>query len=185
MTAVAMAADAFWQIIEGATRSAADPDAQAGALRAILRERSLEDLIAFEVAFRRHLNQAYRWDLCGVACIVNGSVSNDGFEYFLRWLVLQGREVYEAALANPDSLTRFKLGPGPGGWREFEEIYYVAHRVFKEKGAPATSWTIPNLKPGLHVCRTASLSRRATRRWRCAILCSGSASGAAVRLETL
>jgi hypothetical protein len=37
-------------------------------------------------------------------------------------------------LANPDSLAELDAQPGPGGVWEFEEIYYVARDVFKQKG---------------------------------------------------
>jgi hypothetical protein len=42
--------------------------------------------------------------------------------------------VYEAALADPESLAQLDVAPGPHGAWDFEEIYYVANRVFREKG---------------------------------------------------
>jgi Protein of unknown function (DUF4240) len=35
---------------------------------------------------------------------MNGSASDDGFDYFRGWLISQGRKIFEAALENPDSL---------------------------------------------------------------------------------
>src|SRR5262245_25691777 len=67
MTAIAMPADKFWHIIERAAQSDRDPDAHAEALRMALRELSLEEIVSFEVAFRRYLNNAYTWDLWGAA----------------------------------------------------------------------------------------------------------------------
>jgi hypothetical protein len=134
MTASPMPAEKFWRIIERAAESAHDPDAQVKALRTALRELTLEEIISFEVAFRGYLNRAYTWDLWGTAYVIHGGCSDDGFEYFRRWLVSRGRDVYEAALANPDSLAQLDVQPGPWGVWEFEEIYYVAREVFKEKG---------------------------------------------------
>ena len=134
MTATAMPADQFWQTIERAARSDHDPDVHLDALRSVLRELSTEEIISFEVAFRRYLNEAYTWDLWGAAIVINGSCSDDGFEYFRRWLVSRGRDVYEPALADPDSLARLEMRPGPYDVWEFEEIYYVAKEVFEEKG---------------------------------------------------
>jgi hypothetical protein len=37
--------------------------------------------------------------------VVNGHCSDDSFENFRCWLVSMGRDVYENALANPDSLS--------------------------------------------------------------------------------
>jgi len=139
MTASPMPADKFWQIIERAAKSDASksdhgPDAHVKALRTALQGLSLEEIISFEVAFRRYLNEAYTWDLWGAAYVVHGGCSDDAFEYFRRWLVSRGRGVYEAALADPDSLAQWDVQPVPDGAWEFEEIYYVAADVFEEKG---------------------------------------------------
>jgi hypothetical protein len=134
MTASAMPADQFWQIIERAAGSDHDPDAHMEGLRTALRELSAENIISFEMAFRRYLNQAYTWDLWGAAYVIHGGCSDDGFEYFRRWLVSRGRGVYETALADPESLAQVKVRPGPDGVWEFEEIYYVAKQIFEEKG---------------------------------------------------
>ena len=134
MTASPMPAEKFWRIIERAAESAHDPDAQVKALGTALRELTLEEIISFEVAFRRYLNKAYTWNLWGAAYVIHGGCSDDGFEYFRRWLVSRGRDVYESALADPDSLAQLDAQPGPGSAWEFEVIYYVARGVFKEKG---------------------------------------------------
>jgi hypothetical protein len=134
MTSSPMPADKFWQIINRAAESADDPDGHVDALRGALRELTLEEIISFEVAFRRYLNQAYTWDLCGAAYVIHGSCSDDSAEYFLRWLVSRGRGVYEAALAVPDSLADLDGRLGPHWVWEFEVIYYVAKRVFEERG---------------------------------------------------
>lgn len=135
MAASAMPDDKFWNIIATITEPHINPDSRTETLRAELNELSLEGVISFEVAFRRFLNKAYTWDLWGAAYVIHGGCSDDGFEYFRRWLVSRGREVYEASLADPDSLARIELQPtGPDGVWEFEEIYYVALEVFEAKG---------------------------------------------------
>jgi len=134
MTASPMQGDKFWQIVKRAAESDHDPDAHEEVLRAELRELSLQEIISFEVAFRRYLNEAYTWDLWGAAYVIHGGCSDDGFEYFRRWLVSRGRDVYEAALADPDSLAQLNIRPGPDGVCEFEAIYYIAGQIFKEKG---------------------------------------------------
>jgi hypothetical protein len=48
--------------------------------------------------------------------------------------VSRGRDVYEAAVADPDSLAQLNARPGPDGVWEFEKIYYVARDVFEEMG---------------------------------------------------
>ena len=50
------------------------------------------------------MDRAYRQELWGAAYLINGGCSDDGFVYFLGWLIAQGRDVYQAALPDPDSL---------------------------------------------------------------------------------
>lgn len=135
MAASGMPEDRFWEIIEHRLGPGVDPDARMETLRASLRDLSLKEVIAFEVTFRRLLNEAYSWDLWGAAYVIHGGSSDDGFEYFRRWLVSRGRDAYRAAMADPDSLADLALEPtGPFGVWEFEEYYYVALEVFEEKG---------------------------------------------------
>ena len=134
MTAAAMAEDTFWGIVDRSAQAGNDPDARVDALRLALRQLSLDEVVAFEVTFRRFLNKAYTWDLWGAAYVVHGGCSDDGFEYFRRWLVSRGRDAYDAALIDPDSLADLSLEPtGPHDVWEFEEFYYVATEVFEEK----------------------------------------------------
>jgi Protein of unknown function (DUF4240) len=149
MTASPMPADTFWQIIERAAKSEHDPEAHLQALHTALGGLTLDEIIAFEVAFRRYLNQAYTWDLWGAAHVIHGSCSDDGFEYFRRWLVSRGRRIYEAALADPDSLAQLDAPPGPDGVWEFEEIYYVAGGAFEEKGGEGDVRDHSELEAGL------------------------------------
>src|SRR5579863_4807097 len=113
MTASEMPADRFWEIIERAARSDDDPVAHIDALRAGLRGLTAEEIKSFEVAFRRYLNKAYTWNLWGAAYVIHGGCSDDGFEYFRRWLVSKGQDIYEATLTDPDSLAQMDLRSGP------------------------------------------------------------------------
>lgn len=97
-----MTRDEFWTHIE-ATRDA-DADEHAERLTERLAKLSVDDILDFEHWWETALNTAYRWDIWGAAYLINGGCSDDGFEYFRPWLVLQGRKVYESAVENPDSL---------------------------------------------------------------------------------
>ena len=93
----AMPADRFWEIMQRAAAFDDDPAAHVNALRSELRKLAPEDIKSFEGAFRRYLNQAYTWNLWGAAYVIHGGCSDDGFEYFRRWLVSRGGDVYELA----------------------------------------------------------------------------------------
>jgi hypothetical protein len=132
MTQDTMTEDRFWALIEQTVVDEAAPDRQLDALRTVLRDLSAAEIEAFERAFQQAQLRAYSWDLWGAAYVIHGGASDDGFEYFQRWLISKGRKVFEAALADPDSLADM-LDPDIQAPCEFEAFAYVAGRVWGEK----------------------------------------------------
>jgi hypothetical protein len=59
--------------------------------------------------------RSYRWDLWAAAYIINGSCSDDGFDYFRGWLIAQGRGSFYAALADPETLVDVLPADGLAG----------------------------------------------------------------------
>lgn len=131
-----MSADAFWAIIDRTVTLEADQEQQLAALRTELEVLSADEVVAFTNAFEQQLRRAYRWDLCAVAYIAHGWASDDGFEYFLRWLVSRGRGVFEQVLADPDSLADL-LASGSKGMLVFEEFAVVSWDVWGAKTGQA------------------------------------------------
>lgn len=124
-----MTEDAFWQIIEASRKGAdGDQDKQEAQLKRALEPIDLTEIEAFERLFHEQLLKAYSWDLWGAAYIINGGCSDDGFEYFRRALVAAGRDRFEKALNDPESLAAWAEPD-----LEFEGIKYVAYDVYKEK----------------------------------------------------
>lgn len=90
-----------------------------------------EELQSFQSHYDRLIGRANRWDLWGAAYVINGGCSDDGFRYFRDWLISEGRETYEAALRDPDSLAAL-----PKVELAENELYgYVAPELFEEAGA--------------------------------------------------
>jgi uncharacterized protein DUF4240 len=127
-----MMEDRFWSLIAQTSVHEADPDRQLDALRATLRVLTTGEIEAFERAFHQAQLRAYTWDLWGAAYVLNGGASDDGFEYFERWLISKGRKVFEAALADPESLAD-AIAPDAHELFEFEEFANVAGQVWAEK----------------------------------------------------
>jgi hypothetical protein len=92
----------FWALIERSRAKA--PDEPEQALEELLTGRPRDELEAFDRIYREQLARAYRWDLWGAGYVIAGGMSDDSFDYFCDWLIGQGREVFEQALADPDSL---------------------------------------------------------------------------------
>jgi hypothetical protein len=125
----------FWQLIANARQQAdEDPYQVCAALSALLLARSADDCLQFQHVFNRLHNDSYRADLWGAAYIMNGGCSDDGFDYFRGWLIAQGREVFEAALAKPDSLVKVVGDDAEADFGfEDEDILNLARRAWLEK----------------------------------------------------
>ncbi|QMU77784.1 DUF4240 domain-containing protein [Streptacidiphilus sp. PB12-B1b] len=98
----------FWELIDTARAEVADPaDGHAVAARAsaLLGELPAADIVAAQQLLWDALTRSYRSPLWAAAYTLNGGCSDDGFDYFRGWLVLQGRAVFERAVADPDSLS--------------------------------------------------------------------------------
>lgn len=114
----------FWDHIEKTRRR--DTDAHAERLVKRLAKLPEKEILNFCHLWDEALDAAYNWNLWGAAYVINAGCSDDGFEYFRGWLIMQGRKVYEAALKDPDSLaavidpeeefTEFEGRPGWDAW---------------------------------------------------------------------
>jgi hypothetical protein len=100
--------DEFWVIVEAARTDVDDTVTGAGEVADALIDRlsgmTPARIVEFELALDEVTNDAYRLDLWAAAHIMNGGCSDDCFDHFRGWLVAQGRAVWDAALADPDSL---------------------------------------------------------------------------------
>src|SRR5262245_66437683 len=90
----------FWRLVDS-TRG--EPD-QGDALAKVLEQQTPDAIIRFRLLFDDVIHTAATVDLWGAAYTINGGCSDDGFFYFREALVGLGREVFEAAVQNPDSL---------------------------------------------------------------------------------
>ena len=121
--------DAFWALIEAARSNRADCDSQAATLGAQLSQLSPKQIVQFDREMRTRLVESYRWDLWGVAYLINGGASDDGFEYFRGWLIAQGRDYFSAALLDPERAA----DSAEAGEAECEAILYVAAEAHETK----------------------------------------------------
>jgi hypothetical protein len=71
--------------------------------------------------------------LWGVAFASGGGCSDDLFDDFRSWLISMGRKVYEAALADPETVHEIAERDGLEEDVFFEELQYVPSQVLREK----------------------------------------------------
>jgi len=108
-----MTSDEFWDHIKATKRQ--DLDEHVERLVKRLAKLPPDEILDFEHWWHVSSAQAYRWNLWGAAYLINGGCSDDGFIDFRTWLMLQGRKVFDAALANPDSLADLKVEEDEAG----------------------------------------------------------------------
>lgn len=133
----------FWRIVAKGCNGDPDEDWTDG-LVAELSKLPREEIVAFDRLFDRKTDALHTVDHLGAAYLINGGVSDDGFYYWQCWVVGKGQKVYEATLANPDSLARV-VDPG----QEYEaEIYGVGRGAWEATGGDVESYEAAYLEGG-------------------------------------
>ena len=122
-----MEKDQFWEIIDRTSR--VDGLDQLDALRDELDGLPWFAVVAFQARFSEATQAAQSYDLLAAANLINGPCSSEGFRDFRAWLVSRGREVYEAAITNPDSLADVLDGDAVDSFG----LAGVAVRVYESK----------------------------------------------------
>ncbi len=93
--------DSFWTLIDHAKKQAAPNEW----LMEQLADRGPEQAKTFDTIARVYMDLAYQYGLWTAASVMGrNGCSDDGFVDFRQWLVAQGKDVYLAALKDPDSL---------------------------------------------------------------------------------
>lgn len=109
--------DEFWAIVDGARQGVDDTRTGEGAgevARRVgdrLRELGREAAVAFDLRYAVLGAESYDWNLWGAAYLMRGGCSDDAFDYFRGWLVTQGRDAWERAVRDPDTLAELGVDP--------------------------------------------------------------------------
>lgn len=130
--------DEFWRIIdESAAANPVASDEQFAWLEQRLQTYSTEDIVAFENILNRMKARAYTFPLLMANFILQSYVSDDAFEDFRLWLIANGRQRFEAAMADPEMIADFCDAEGPVEEITGEGLLYVAEAAFQEAGGDA------------------------------------------------
>jgi predicted DNA-binding WGR domain protein len=125
----------FWRLIELSRKgTAGDVYIQLDNLRQRLMRLPEEGLRRFDRIFWELMDQSYHADLWGAAYLIKGGCSDDSFDYFRAWLIMQGERTFTEALRDPDSLApAARRGLENGSEFEFEDILGIAAEVYEAK----------------------------------------------------
>lgn len=133
-TAEMMDEDRYWRLIaDSLDESGDDQECQVDVLKRELARLPPKDIVGFRLRTDKLLYDTYNPTMWCAGYIMNGGCSDDMFEYFRLWVISRGREVYENAKADPDSLIAVADVDVPEGIFDFESIWYVANDAFQQK----------------------------------------------------
>lgn len=133
---------AFWKFIDDARGVAkGDQERMLEALGAKLRTFPPKEVASFDQQFCKRMLEAYTWDVWGAAFLMDAIQTEDEFDCFRCWLVGQGRETFEKALAGADSLADATTEYTDEGHYAFQWLMGVASDVYDE----LTGETLPAL----------------------------------------
>lgn len=137
----------FWEIINNvnATVNCSDQAAVLLATEKKLMEHSANDIADWHQIMSAYMDIAYRHELWAACAATVSHSSDDGFIDFRSWLISQGKEIYMAALHNPDSLADLDILAGTAN---FELYGYVAYDAYAQKKALEST----DFKSILHKC---------------------------------
>lgn len=95
----------FWKLIE--TEKSKNPDADdADYMKDALMSLSREEIESFYLIYQSVLAKLDVDNVYKLGCVLHeDDLSDDGFEYFQRWLILQGKKAVELAIDDPDGLS--------------------------------------------------------------------------------
>ncbi|MET8458546.1 DUF4240 domain-containing protein [Streptomyces parvulus] len=123
----------FWELIDAAREgSDGDPEDQADLLVDRLLTMDPDLVLDFARHFEARYNRACTWDLWGAAWVLLGGASDDAFDFFRCWLIGQGREVYEGAVHEPDSLAELLDDFDEELDGDGEELGYAADEAYEQ-----------------------------------------------------
>ncbi len=94
----------FWATIDRARKAGGGWHGMYEPLQAELSRLDITDIITWYLIFEKYRGLAYKQKLWAAAATIMNGCSDDSFDYFRGWLIAQGKDVYLAALRDPDSL---------------------------------------------------------------------------------
>lgn len=125
----AMKEDRFWKLIAEARLK----DDFLVALAARLEDLTADEIVGFQNTLQRQLARAYKFPLLAANFIIQSYVSDDVFEDFRAWLVSQGRERFEAAVSDPQSICDWLKRSEVDGI-DGEAMLLAAQRAYEQYG---------------------------------------------------
>lgn len=103
-----MVENEFWEIIEvSGSPDKCTPDEQCENIIEKLSEKSKDELVSFANIHKKLLCKSYIWSMLKANFILISYISDDAFEDFRNWVILNGKERFYKTIENPDSIAGY------------------------------------------------------------------------------
>lgn len=136
----------FWKIIETAGLEADSPTEQVEAITSRLEEFRAGQIKRFQKILDQKMRLAYDWDIWALAYMAQGGCSDDAFEGFRAWLVLQGRRTFDLALQDIRKVMEFVPAGLETDSAELCSAAVIAYETRTGKALPASKIPLENPK---------------------------------------
>jgi hypothetical protein len=121
----------FWSLIDQSYKAAnGDLTVQVELLTEKLVNRTIEEILDYDSIFARLMNQSNTATLWDAADIIGCGCGNDDFLDFRAWLIAHGKEIYENAISDPESLLDIVKFDERA---RLEEFLYVSMHAYERK----------------------------------------------------
>ncbi|RFU69728.1 DUF4240 domain-containing protein [Bacillus sp. V59.32b] len=128
-----MTEEYFWGLLEKAKNKGEDQEEQFEWLVTHLSKSPIKEIVRFDYIFNKHYKKSYTSDLWAAAYIVMGGCSDDSFDYFRAWLLYLGKDMYEEAIKDPESIIPHLEALEEEDMPDFEDILSLACLAYEEK----------------------------------------------------
>lgn len=99
----------FWKIIASVAKKKRSIKQWEEALDNKLAKMKLEALVAFQLRVNELLARSYHEDMLCAFAILEGSTEKKAFEGFRCWLIMHGKEVFNRAVQDPDTIVEILI----------------------------------------------------------------------------
>src|SRR5207247_1956245 len=125
-----MTLDDFWVIVDDASGRANGNKARfLDTISVSLRNLSAHEIVEFKRRMQDCVQHAYSWPLRAASEIVRDGCFHNEFEYFCAWLISRGRDTFDAAVRNADSLADLSIDDRASC--EFEPFLEAPYEAYK------------------------------------------------------
>ncbi|MCP4137544.1 MAG: DUF4240 domain-containing protein [bacterium] len=128
-----MPEDTFWGLIDESLSKTSTSEEQIEYLQKQMLSLEEEAIIGFHYQFDKVYFNSYTSELWATAYVACGGCSDDGFDYFRCWVISRGKDVYNNALKNPDSLVTEFDKLSDDDFPELEDMLSLADDAISQK----------------------------------------------------